>query len=143
MKRNSRKRMSVWRIVPLSHPRRRRGFLTLLRWKTWEVHETSQPRISRRANSNIPEPQVTNRSTEPASGSDPIGTCHPIVEEPPTTKLGNMRDDGKWELDCPPIVRRFDGTSEDIICRRKGWTVHLRRFRNPVHEASRVWPLLQ
>lgn len=143
--------MCVRRIVPLSHPQRRRRFLRLLRWKTWggsrdlltttrkalsqpansntpetqttdpttefsvsdpvgtlypfaqgylhgrsslcrtrryiegsqgfyvgrmEVHETSQPRISRRTISNIPEPQVTDRPTELASGSDPIGTAN-------------------------------------------------------------------
>ena len=72
-----------------------------------EVHETSQPRISWRADSNILEPQVTDRPTEPASGAGPIGTCHPIVEEPLMTKLGNVRADGKWELNCPPVVRRL------------------------------------
>jgi len=64
-----------------------------------EVHESSQPQaesvLSAPASSNIPEPQTTVRTTEPVSVSESIGTSHPIVEEPPTTDLGNEQDDGR------------------------------------------------
>ena len=51
---------------------------------------------SRPAKSNISAPQTIDRTTEPTFVSDPIGTPHPIVEEPPTTDQGNAQDDGKW-----------------------------------------------
>ena len=42
------------------------------------------------------------------SNSDSIEP-NSIVEEPPTTVLGNAQDDGKWSPDCPPV----DPTLED------------------------------
>jgi len=64
-----------------------------------EVHESSQLQaesvLSAPANPNIPEPQITDRTTEPASAPDPIDTSHPVVEEPPTTDLGNEQDEGR------------------------------------------------
>jgi hypothetical protein len=72
-----------------------------------EDHESSQPQaesvLNAPANSNIPEPGTTDRAIEPASTSDPIGTYHPIAEEPPATDLGNVQDDGGWTPDCPSI----------------------------------------
>ena len=64
---------------------------------------TSRIVLSRPANSSIPEQQTANRTTKPTSASDPIGTPQPIAQEPPTTDLGNIQDDGKWTPNCPLV----------------------------------------
>jgi len=70
-----------------------------LEYEHMEVHKPSQLQtgsvLSAPENSNIPEPQTTDRTTEPASASGPIDTSHPIVKGPPPTDLGNEQDEGR------------------------------------------------
>ena len=56
-----------------------------------EDHESSQPQaeldLNAPANSNTPEPQTADQTTEPQSAPNPVDTSDPIVTEPATAGL--------------------------------------------------------
>ena len=68
---------------------------------------TSRKVLSRPANSNTPEPQIADRTTEPSTIFNLIGTPYPIVQVPPMPDLGNTQG----VPDCSLV----DPSSEDSI----------------------------
>src|SRR5258706_7642935 len=78
---------------------------------------TTSPR--RPANSNITEPKTTEWTTEPPSVSDPIGTPHPIVEEPQTPGLGMYR-----MTESGLSASRRAHQAFFCCCKRNDWIVH-------------------
>ena len=86
--------------------------------------DPSQPQIElvlgTNASPNFQQLPTADCTTEPASASDSIDIPHPIVEEAPTTDLGNAQDDRECVRGSSLFRRTSQGVLRDLAAIAEG-----------------------